>query len=210
MSVDCSASWAETAEPPRWYVAQTQPHREFGAERQLAAQGFKTFLPTHWKTTRHARAFRTAKAPLFPGYLFVELALGRDRWRSVNGTFGVSRMIMAGELPQPVPAGVVEALLALRDSTDTVSFGDQLRPGQRRAGARRPVCRLHRRTGQADPVGDGCSFCSRSWVARCPFRCGGTPWRPPPDAARRRPRRSRKAVSGFGWFHPNCGSRGDF
>ena len=129
MSVDCSASRAATAEPPRWYVAQAQPHREFGAERQLAAQGFKTFLPTHWKTTRHARAFRTAKAPLFPGYLFVELALGRDRWRSVNGTFGVSRMIMAGELPQPVPPGVVEALLALRDSTDSVSFEDQLRPG---------------------------------------------------------------------------------
>ena len=115
----------------RWYAAQVQPHREFRAEAQLNAQGFVTFLPVVQKTIRHARAFRTALAPFFPGYLFVELAIGRDRWRSVNGTYGVARLVMAGELPQPVPRGVVETLQTLRDHDGMMSFGPNLKLGER-------------------------------------------------------------------------------
>ena len=127
--VSAAASLAiEGLGSPRWYVARTQPHREFRAEKQLAAQGFPTFLPVYWKTTRHARRFRTAKAPFFPGYLFVELTVGRDRWRNVNGTFGVSQLIMAGDLPKPVPTGVVETLMAASDPGGMMSFGDDPRP----------------------------------------------------------------------------------
>ena len=114
----------------RWYAVQTLPHRELSAEQQLRRQGFKPFLPVHWKTTRHARAFRTARAPFFPGYLFVKLTLGRDRWRSVNGTFGVSRLVMAGDLPQPVPIGIVEGLQALCHQDGIVSFETDLAPGK--------------------------------------------------------------------------------
>src|SRR5690606_6821418 len=83
-----------------------------------------------WKTTRHARQFRTAKAPFFPRYLFVELELGRDRWRSVNGTFGVSSLIMEGERPKPVPTGVVEELRALCDGSGVLSFESEIQPNQ--------------------------------------------------------------------------------
>ena len=94
----------------RWYVAHTLPRRELGAKKQLEFQGYRTFLPLHFKTVRHARQFRTVKAPFFPRYLFVSLDLSRDQWRSVNGTFGVASLIMEGERPKPVPRGVVEAL----------------------------------------------------------------------------------------------------
>ena len=114
----------------RWYAVQVQPHRELRAEAQLNAQGFVTFLPVVQKTIRHARAFRSARAPFFPGYLFVRLAIGRDRWRSVNGTYGVSRLVMAGELPQPVPPGIVEALQTLRDHDGLMSFGPNLKIGE--------------------------------------------------------------------------------
>lgn len=96
----------------RWYVVHTQPHREFGAQTQLAAQGFRTFLPLHRKTVRHARKLKTVSAPFFPRYLFVALDLDRDRWRSVNGTFGVASLVMGNELPVAIPSGVVEALRA--------------------------------------------------------------------------------------------------
>jgi hypothetical protein len=33
-----------------------------------------------------------------------------------NGTFGVSRLLMRGEQPHPVPHGVVEALIAPADA----------------------------------------------------------------------------------------------
>ena len=122
----------ELASGERWYCVHTKPHRETGAEAQLTAQGFRTFLPRHRKTVRHARKHRTVVAAFFPRYLFVVLDLKRDRWRSVNGTFGVSRMVMGeDDLPMPVPAGVVENFIAVTDPNDGVlQFGASLELGQ--------------------------------------------------------------------------------
>jgi transcription elongation factor/antiterminator RfaH len=130
LDVASDATLAASDLVARWYVVQSTPHREFTAERQLAAQDFRTFLPLFLKGIRHARRIRTAPAPLFPGYLFVELMIGRDRWRSVNGTFGVSRMVMAGDRPKPVPIGVVERLLGNTDRRGVLSFQNELKTGQ--------------------------------------------------------------------------------
>jgi transcription antitermination factor NusG len=125
-----AAEPVELAAGRRWFVVHTLPHREFQAERNLSAQGFRAFLPAEWRTIRHARRFQTVKAALFSRYLFVELDLDRDRWRSVNGTFGVANMIMEGDRPKAVPPGIVEALLALRGQGEVVSFASELRCGQ--------------------------------------------------------------------------------
>lgn len=126
----------------RWFVAQTLPHREAGAQIQLRQQRFATFLPFHWHTIRHARRFRVVRAPLFPRYLFVSLDLARDRWRAVNGTFGVSGLVMAGELPAPVPQGVVENFMAVADQTGVVDFATTLHPGQKVQIASGPFAEL--------------------------------------------------------------------
>ena len=115
----------------RWYVAQTQPHREKLAALHLAAQRFQIFLPEFRKTIRHARQLRAVIAPVFPRYLFVALDLERDRWRSVNGTVGVSALVSARTTPLPVPVGVVEAMMAARDASGAVVLGGELQPGQR-------------------------------------------------------------------------------
>lgn len=115
----------------RWFVAQTHPFREGAACAQLQAQGFPAFLPYMTKAVRHARKLRSVRTPLFPSYVFVSLNLDKDRWRSVNGTFGVSRMIMAGDRPAPVPCGVVEAFKSLVDDDGCVELGDSLQVGQR-------------------------------------------------------------------------------
>ncbi len=94
----------------RWYVARTQPNAESRAASHLAAQNFDIFCPRYRKTVRHARNARSILAPLFPNYLFLRLDRSRDQWRSVNGTRGVVRLIMQGEIPQPIPHGVVESL----------------------------------------------------------------------------------------------------
>jgi len=115
---------------PRWYAVFTQPHRETRAATHLRYQGFRTFLPLHRKTVRHARQFRTIRAPFLPRYLFVELTIGRDRWRSVNGTFGVTSLIMEHDRPKPVPFGVVEALAERVDAAGMLSMDPRLVPGQ--------------------------------------------------------------------------------
>lgn len=114
----------------RWYVVRTLANREAGARLQLEAQGFRTFLPRVTRTVRHARKLRTVKSPAFPGYLFVALDLSRDRWRSVNGTFGVMSLIMGDDLPIPAPVGVVEALIGYVDETGTCRFDRDLAEGQ--------------------------------------------------------------------------------
>ena len=118
----------------RWFAVHSLPHREAGAQRQLENQGFRTFLPRCLKARRHARKLETVLAPIFPRYLFVVLDLDRDRWRSVNGTFGVARLVMmAGDRPQPAPRGVVEALIALTDGRGVLRFdgGGRLAVGQK-------------------------------------------------------------------------------
>jgi len=115
----------------RWYAVQTKAFSEAGADQQLKAQGFASFLPRISKTVRHARKLRTVRAPFFPGYLFVGLDLGRDRWRSVNGTFGVARLVMAGDRPVPVPTGIVEALRELVDEAGLIRLDGGLKLGQK-------------------------------------------------------------------------------
>jgi transcription antitermination factor NusG len=87
----------------RWYVACSLSRQEARAKFQLLLKGFRSFLPRMTKTVRHARKLRTVNSAVFPSYLFVVLNPGRDRWRSVNGAFGVASLIMRGETPQPVP-----------------------------------------------------------------------------------------------------------
>jgi transcriptional antiterminator RfaH len=124
-------SSGEAAGAKRWFVVHTLPSREFGAQKQLEFQGYETFLPLHLKTVRHARQFRTMKAPFFPRYLFVSLDLTRDRWRSVNGTFGVSSLIMEGDRPKPVPHGVTESLAGFTGSEGLLSFAPLMQPPQK-------------------------------------------------------------------------------
>ena len=114
----------------RWYVVRARPKREHGAEAQLAGQGFRVFLPKVTRNVRHARKTRAVHAPAFPGYLFVALDLQRDRWRSINGTFGVMSLIMAEERPVPVPRGVVETIIDYLDKSGVCRFDRDLVEGQ--------------------------------------------------------------------------------
>jgi|SRR5215471_1209070 len=113
----------------RWYVVHSLPLSEARAQLQLENQSFLTFLPKRQKTVRHARRLTRVLAPFFPRYLFVALDLRRDQWRSVNGTFGVARLVMQGDQPAPVPPGIVEAMVASADEDDVLQLRQNLRIG---------------------------------------------------------------------------------
>jgi transcription elongation factor/antiterminator RfaH len=113
----------------RWHAVHTLPMKEDHAQFHLENQFFSTFVPRRPRTVRHARKTKTIAAPYFPRYLFVALDLSMDPWRKVNGTFGVSRLVMRGDEPQPVPKGVVETLVALTDSQGFLKLEDKLKIG---------------------------------------------------------------------------------
>lgn len=115
----------------RWYVAATQPAREALALRHLRNQGFDAFLPRRAKTVRHARKLATVLAPLFPGYLFIELDPDQARWRSINGTIGVRQILSADARPLPLPLGFVENLVRISDPEGKLCFGPELKAGDR-------------------------------------------------------------------------------
>lgn len=123
-------SFLELQGPERWYVARTQPHRETQAAGQLYNQDFRVFVPRILKSRRHARKFETIRAPLFPRYIFIALDLGRDRWRSVNGTLGVDRLLTRGGEPEPVPRGLVEQLTEATSADGVLRLGPPLEEGQ--------------------------------------------------------------------------------
>ncbi|MDD7971973.1 transcription termination/antitermination protein NusG [Roseinatronobacter alkalisoli] len=94
-----------------WFLAQIKPNSHRIAERNLARQGFRTFLPLHEETKRARGKFRTQQSPLFPGYVFVEFDLSHGSWRTVNSTYGITRLVSFGNAPTPVPLDLVNQLM---------------------------------------------------------------------------------------------------
>lgn len=60
----------------------------------------------------------------------MELDLTRQPWRSINGTFGVVRLVMQGDRPAPAPRGFVEALRDACDGTNIIKWRGECVPGQ--------------------------------------------------------------------------------
>lgn len=115
----------------QWFAVQCIARREKFAQLNLLNQNYTTYLPFFWKTVRHARRMQTVQQALFPGYLFIQLDLNRDRWRSVNGTFGVSRIIMSGDRPAALPQAVMDGFLQHTDDKGAVRLDDGLKVGEK-------------------------------------------------------------------------------
>lgn len=124
------SSSLELATGERWFVARALTHQENRAQLNLQRLGFRSFVPRLRRAVRHARQLRDTLHPLFPGYVFLIIDLSKQRWRTVNGTFGVASLIMGGEQPKPAPQGVVEGLVASCEPGKAVLLEDSLEIGQ--------------------------------------------------------------------------------
>jgi transcriptional antiterminator RfaH len=114
-----------------WFAVQTITRAEDKARAHLLRQNYETYLPRLRKRRRHARRVDTVLRPLFPGYLFVRFDPSRDRWRSINSTVGVIRLVGFGEVLVPVPDDVIVGLRSLEDDKGViVGAGPALKPGQ--------------------------------------------------------------------------------
>jgi transcriptional antiterminator RfaH len=106
----------------RWYVVHTQPQAEAKAVWHLENQGFRCFLPRVRAMQRHSRGVIQVLRPLFPRYLFVYFDFEALRWRAINGTRGVVRLLANGGDPLPVAPGVVEAVIQKCSPSGIVSL----------------------------------------------------------------------------------------
>jgi transcriptional antiterminator RfaH len=96
----------------RWYVASIKPKGEARAAEELDRQGFYSYFPRN--RVRRVRRGRVIDGyePLFRGYILVALDIegDSDKWRSVNSTKAVNRLLPSGESPLPLLDSDVEAL----------------------------------------------------------------------------------------------------
>lgn len=108
----------------QWFVVHTQPCKESIAQKHLSEQGFEAYMPRFKKTRRHARKVEEILAPLFPRYLFVGIDLEVDQWRSVQGTRGVSYLLVHDNQPAIVPFEIIQGLKDQENADGLVSIDD--------------------------------------------------------------------------------------
>lgn len=112
-------------EPRRhWYAVRTKTRKEDFAAQQLEGRGVGVFLP------RIAEYGCPDIAPLFPGYLFVRIALLAQYYRVV-WTPGVRSFVAFGAVPTPVPEGVIQLIGASAGEDGVIRPGMRFRPGDR-------------------------------------------------------------------------------
>ncbi len=112
-----------------WHVVHTRPHQEKRAAANLRNQDYRVWLPAMSRTRRHARKVETVQTPLFPGYLFIELDLGREKWSPINSTYGVKYILSDGVQPQILPDEFVDTLMDSVDETGAAFVDPKLHPG---------------------------------------------------------------------------------
>ena len=116
----------------QWYVVQTHAMAEEKAAFNLKRQRYRAYLPQYLKKRSHARRIDWVARPLFPCYLFVEMDVEATQWQAIRSTIGVSHFLCLGELPAPVPEGIVEAIIAREDDRGHVGLflGGLFKKGQ--------------------------------------------------------------------------------
>jgi transcriptional antiterminator RfaH len=104
-----------------WYLVQVRPNSTARAARNLLRQGFSVFSPKIERTAKRCNSFYTQTRPLFSGYIFVQTHQNPLAWRSINGTFGVSRLVRFGDsFPKPVPEQFMAAIIARCDGDGVI------------------------------------------------------------------------------------------
>src|SRR6266852_4954474 len=93
---------------PRWYAASTFSNHEKRVGEQLRERGVEHFLPLYSSVRRWKDRRVQLQLPLFPGYVFVHLAL-RDRLRVLEIS-SVARLIGFGGQPVALPDHEIDAM----------------------------------------------------------------------------------------------------
>ena len=93
---------------PHWYAAHTRARHEKRVVEQLELEQLESYLPVYEKLSRWVDRSVRVQLPLFPGYVFVRLAL-KERL-AVLRIPGVVRLVGFGGLPAPLPEGQIETL----------------------------------------------------------------------------------------------------
>jgi transcriptional antiterminator RfaH len=119
---------------PFWAVARTLAHRETFAAERVGEAGFEVFAPRiRERVPDGMRGVKWRISPLFRSYLFVHIV---DRWRVVERTLGVLKLVKFGDAPARCPDVEIEALLERADKDGVIRLPPRPVAAPRRVFAR--------------------------------------------------------------------------
>jgi transcription antitermination factor NusG len=101
---------SQTFQEPCWYAAYTSANHEKRIAEQLLRSSIEHFLPLYQSVRRWKDRRVQLRLPLFPGYLFVRVAL-RDRLLVLRVP-GVAKLVGFNGMPSPLPQEEIDALRA--------------------------------------------------------------------------------------------------
>lgn len=107
-----------------WFVVRTKVRREDFAAQQLEQRGVAVFLP------RILEYGRDQVSPLFPGYVFVRIALFEQYYR-VAWSPGVRSFVAFGAVPTPVQENVILLIASSAGPDGIIRPLASFRPGDR-------------------------------------------------------------------------------
>lgn len=93
-----------------WYVVQTKPKKENQAIENLLRQGYTAYCPKMAEAKRRRQRWQKIIEPLFPRYLFVQLAIGIDDFGPIRSTLGVLNMVRFGNQPATIPQQAIDII----------------------------------------------------------------------------------------------------
>lgn len=98
----------QASSEPQWYAAYTCANHEKRVAEQLGVRAVEHFLPVYASVRRWKDRRVMLNLPLFPGYVFVRMAL-RDRLQ-VQQVPGVAHLVGFDGTPAVLPEQEIEAL----------------------------------------------------------------------------------------------------
>ena len=122
MSADLAiTNTASYSAPAAWYLVATKSRKEGVAKLNLERQGYCLLLPTISLKKRRRGQWALVSEPLFSGYLFVSLILGKDDLAPIRSTVGCVGLVRFGQAYTPVSADLIAGLEAAA-TTDASIF----------------------------------------------------------------------------------------
>ena len=114
---------------PHWYAAYTRANHEKSVAQQLSHGSVEHFLPLYETLRRWNDRRMRLQLPLFPGYVFVRMAL-RDRLRVLQIPSVVHLVSFSG-IPTPLPESEIEAVQSCLSRERGLEPHPYLRTGRR-------------------------------------------------------------------------------
>jgi len=107
---------------PKWRAVYCKPRQESRAHMHLLNQDYRSFLPLV-RTRRRVRGRdRTCIEPMFPRYLFIQLADYREDWGPIRSTRGVVGLVRLGDEVPIVPDDLIDELSIRHDDGGAIDL----------------------------------------------------------------------------------------